>query len=63
VRGLIESGRLSSEGSALVDALQAALGNRAAPIWRDLAADDVAATERVLNEIIRRGRLVLSAER
>jgi hypothetical protein len=61
-RGLIESGRLTSEGSALVDAVQATIGDRAAPIWRDLAADDVAATERVLNEIIRRGRLVLAGE-
>ena len=32
-----------------------------AGIWNDLDPDDVAAAERILHEIIRRGRLVLGA--
>ena len=55
IRGLIEAGRLTAEGSALVDAIQAAVGDRAAPIWRDLAADDVAVERFLAGDLSFRG--------
>ncbi len=59
-RGLLEGGRLSTRGRELIETLQTSIAETTAPIWRDLTTDDVAATERVLNEIVRRSRHVLA---
>jgi hypothetical protein len=58
-RGLLDSGRLTAAGGQLVESLQARIAEAAAPIWQDLAAEDVAATTRILNEVVARARGVL----
>lgn len=58
-RGLLDGGRLTVAGREQVDAVQATITARTAPIWRDLSADDVAAAGRVLNEVVARARTVL----
>jgi hypothetical protein len=60
-RGLLDGGRLTTTGRRLVDSLQARISSSTAEIWHDLPAGDVAATERLLNEIIARGRRALAA--
>jgi hypothetical protein len=60
-RGLLAGGELTAGGRELVESVQAVIATTTAPIWRDLAADDVTATERLLNELVRRGREVLGA--
>lgn len=60
-RGLLADGALTADGQALVESVQATIAATTARIWRDLAAADVAATERLLNELVRRGREVLAA--
>ena len=61
-RGLLEGGRLSADGRALVAGVQARIASRASAVWEGLPIDEVAATERLLNEVVRRGRLALAAE-
>jgi hypothetical protein len=58
-RGLLDGRRLTSAGRELLTTVQAAIDSETAPLWRDLAADDVAATTRVLNELISRARTIL----
>jgi hypothetical protein len=58
-RGLIEDGRLTAEGHNVVSGVQSAINRDTAPIWDGLAADDVAAAARVLNEVLTRARAVL----
>jgi DNA-binding MarR family transcriptional regulator len=58
-RGLIEDARLSDAGRELVAAVLAKSEAATGQIWKDLPADDVAATTRVLNELIDRARVVL----
>lgn len=58
-RGLLDDGRLTPDGRELVAAVQATIAAETAPIWGNLPPDDVAASTRVLNEVISRARVVL----
>jgi hypothetical protein len=58
-RGLILGNRLTGDGQAVVDKLQSLIAATAAPIWADLASDDVAATERVLSTVLGRARSIV----
>lgn len=60
-RGLLDDGRLTSEGRELLAGLQAAIADDASAIFGDLAPDDVATTERVLNELLSRARVALAS--
>ena len=61
-RGLLhDDGRLTSAGRELTEAVQATITTETAPIWDNLAVDDVAAATRVLNEVVTRARAVHSA--
>ena len=59
-RALLDDGHLSSAGRELLDRVQAAIADDTRVIFGDLSDDDVAATERVLNEIATRARVVLA---
>jgi hypothetical protein len=59
-RGLLDDGRPTPEGSALLQQVQSALATDTAAIFEDLEPGDVAATERVLNELASRARLALT---
>ena len=59
-RGLLDDGRLTPAGRELTAGVQATIATETAAIWDDLPADDVAATTRVLNEVVTRARAVLS---
>jgi hypothetical protein len=59
-RGMLEEGRLTAQGRAQFDELQAAVTARASAIFTDLPADDVDATTRVLNEVVDRARAALA---
>ena len=59
-RGLLDDGRLTSAGRELTAAVQARITTGTAAIWDDLPAADVAATARVLNELVTRARAVLA---
>jgi len=58
--GLLANGRLTIAGRDLITAVQARIANGTASIWDGLPDDDVAATARVLNEVLRRARTVLA---
>ena len=53
-------GRLSARGRALFSEIQAVVAGLAGPLFADLPEADVAATTRVLNEVLARARAVLS---
>ncbi|MGH3357241.1 MAG: helix-turn-helix domain-containing protein [Nocardioidaceae bacterium] len=59
-RGLLDDGRLTDAGRELVEPIQAAITEATRPIWEGLPEDDVAATTRVLNEVVARARTVLT---
>jgi hypothetical protein len=59
-RGLLEGGQLTAEGRDLIETVQTVIAETTAPIWHDLTTDDVVATERLLNEILRRSRHALA---
>lgn len=59
-RGLIVGHTISDAGLSLVASIQPHIATLAAPIWDGLPADDVAAAERVLNEVVTRARGVLA---
>jgi hypothetical protein len=59
-RDLLDDGQLTAAGTDLLTRLQAAIAGDAGAIFGDLAPDDVAATERVLNELVARGRVALA---
>ena len=59
-RGKLDDGQLTVAGTELLTRLQAAIAGDAGAIFGDLAPDDVAATERVLNELVARGRVALA---
>ncbi|HEX4980148.1 MAG TPA: hypothetical protein VFV63_00535 [Ilumatobacteraceae bacterium] len=58
-RGLLDDGRLTSAGRELTASIQATITSETAPIWNGLSVDDVAATTRVLNEVVTRARMAL----
>ena len=60
-RGLLDDGRLTSEGRELLARLQASIAGDASALFDDLAPDDVAITERVLNQLLSRARVVLAS--
>jgi hypothetical protein len=62
-RGLLAEDTLTVAGRDLVTAVLARSAAITGPIWDGMPAQDVAATERVLNTLIARGREVLSAGR
>ncbi len=59
-RGLLEGGGLTSEGRELLARLQASIADDVSAIFDDLAPDDVATSERVLNELLSRARVALA---
>ena len=59
-RGLLEAGRLTGDGAALVARLQADIAALTAPVWRALPPEDVAAAERLLNTVVSRSRRILA---
>jgi hypothetical protein len=59
-RGLLDDGRLTDAGRVILTEVLSAVALDTAPIWDGLPADDVAATARVLNEVVSRARIVLS---
>jgi hypothetical protein len=59
-RDLLAGGRLTSTGRQMTAAVQTTIATTTAPIWDGLPAADVAATTRVLNEILTRARAVLA---
>jgi len=60
-RGHLDDGRLTSAGREMTAAIQKAIATATAPIWENLPGDDVAAATRVLNEVVRRARVVLAS--
>jgi hypothetical protein len=59
-RGLLDDGRLTGAGRELVEQIQATVTEAARPVWQGLPEDDVAATTRVLDEVLARARTVLT---
>src|SRR3954454_12447602 len=59
-RGLLDDGRLTASGNDLIDALQATFAGDVTAIFGNLSIDDVAAAERILNELIDRARVALA---
>jgi hypothetical protein len=59
-RGLLDDGRLTGAGRELVEQIQATVTEATRPVWQGLPEDDVAATTRVLNEVLARARTVLT---
>ena len=57
--GFVRDGRLTDAGRALLTELQGRVDRATESIWRDLPEADVAATERVLNEVGSRARAAL----
>jgi hypothetical protein len=62
-RGLMDNGRLTSAGRAMIAGIQTTIAAATAPIWEDLSNEDVAGATRVLNEIVTRARAVLASGR
>ncbi len=59
-RGLLADGRLTAAGRQLLTDTQARAADLTGPIWRGFPDADVAATTRVLNEVVARGRALLA---
>jgi hypothetical protein len=59
-RGLLDDGRLTPAGRDVVAEVQAASADTTDVIWDGLSADDVAATTRVLNEVLERAHAALA---
>jgi hypothetical protein len=59
-RGLLDDGRLSASGTELIAQLQGSLADDVTAIFGDLPADDIAAAERILNELVDRARCALA---
>jgi hypothetical protein len=58
-RGLLNEGRLTDAGREMLTAVLGTSGRLTGPIWDDLPTADVAATTRVLNEVLTRARVAL----
>ena len=61
--GLLEGGQLTAKGRDLIETVQTVIAETTTRIWHDLTTDDVVATERLLNEILRRSRNALANPR
>jgi hypothetical protein len=61
--GLLDDGRLTGAGRELAEQIQATVTEATRPVWQGLPEDDVAATTRVLNEVLARARTVLTGVR
>jgi hypothetical protein len=59
-RGLLKEGRLTQKARDVMASVQAKTSAETAPIWEGLPAEDVAATTRVLNEVLTRARAMLA---
>jgi hypothetical protein len=59
-RGLLDNGQLTSYGQEVLTYVQASVAEDASAVFDDLVPDDVATTERVLNELLSRARVVLA---
>jgi hypothetical protein len=59
-RGLLRDGALTDEGRALIAGVRERTTIRTGTLWDDLPEADVAATERVLNELLERARSLLA---
>lgn len=59
-RGFVSGDRLTDAGKAFLHAAQGRIEELTAPIWEGLPADDVAATEQVLNTVLERGHAVVA---
>jgi len=59
-RGLLDDGQLTDGGRALLTRVQAALADDTNALFGDLTPDDVAATTRVLNDVLDRARVLLA---
>ena len=59
-RGLIDAGQLTAAGRAMVTDVLARIEAVTGAIWTNLGGNDVAATTRVLNEIVTRARSILA---
>lgn len=55
-RGLLADGNPTDAGRTLVARVLATSDTITGSIWRDLPSDDLAATTRILNEVLRRAR-------
>ena len=55
-RGLLVNGQPTDAGLGLVTSVLAASDKTNGSVWRDLPTDDVEATTRVLNQVLRRAR-------
>ena len=55
-RGLLDHGRPTAAGRDVLREVLATSATQTGPIWSDFPADDIAATTRVLNELLTRGR-------
>jgi hypothetical protein len=58
-RGLLDGDDVTPAGADLLARLGSRIAELTAPVWRDLPAADIAATERVLNLVVDRARSVL----
>jgi hypothetical protein len=59
-RGLLRDGVLTDEGRTLIAGVRERTKARTGALWDDLQEADVAATERVLNELLERARRLLA---
>jgi hypothetical protein len=62
-RGLLLDGQLTDEGRDVVAGVQAAVASDVRVLFGDLGSDDVAATARVLNDVLDRARVLLGTSR
>ena len=60
-RGLLDHGHLTADGRDTLNRVQTSLADDTSAIFGDLPADDVAATERVLNELVSRAHVALAS--
>jgi hypothetical protein len=59
-RGLLDDGQLTADGRALLTRVQAALADDVSALFGDLEPDDVAATTRVLHDVLGRAHALLA---
>jgi DNA-binding MarR family transcriptional regulator len=60
VRGLLDDGRLTADGRDTLTRVQTSLADDTSALFDDLVSDDVAATTRVLNDVLDRAHVLLA---